>query len=48
MVSTRLVLLVFALVFFVIGSIPYPPVDAYWNRLVSLGLACCVAAYLFG
>lgn len=47
MQNLRLILLVFALVMFVLASLP-PPVSPYWNRLVSLGLACCVGAFLFG
>jgi hypothetical protein len=47
MVNTHFVLLVFAFVFFVLGALPYPPSEPYWNRLIAAGLACWVASLLF-
>lgn len=42
-----LILLVFAFVLFVIGAWG-PAIEPYWRRIVSAGLACWVAAELFG
>jgi hypothetical protein len=46
MVSLHLVLLVFAFVCFVLSALPLA--SPYWNRLISVGLACWVGALLFG
>jgi len=39
-------LMMFAFVLFILAT--FPPANAYWNRLVSAGLACWVGAILFG
>jgi len=45
MVNLRLVLMLFAFVCFVLSALP--PASARWNQLVSVGLACWVAALIF-
>jgi hypothetical protein len=46
--NMHLLLLVFAFVLFVLAAIPFTPTEPYWNRLCAAGLACWVAASLFG
>lgn len=41
-------LLVFAFVLFVLAALPYMPVASWQPRLIAAGLACLVAASLFG
>lgn len=46
MANLHFILLVFAFVLFVLSSIPYT--SPYWARLIGAGLACYIAALLFG
>ena len=46
MQNIGLVLLAFSFVLFVIAC--FPAVAPAWNRLIAAGLACLVAAELFG
>jgi hypothetical protein len=45
MMNVHALLLVFAFVFFVVSA--FPPVNPYWNRCISIGLACATAAFIF-
>ena len=46
MASLRLILMIFAFVLFIVAT--FPPAQPRWSQLVSAGLACWVAALIFG